>query len=194
VIDSNFYSTHGMMTISPEMPCVIKVGHAHRGMGKIQVKDQQEFRDVSTIIALHQDYCTAEEFISSDYGIRVQKIGTHYRVYKKIWTGSSWKSQFGGSGLVEIPVEDKHKLWADECAKVFGGMELLSVDALHGKDGKDYILELNGTASGFQTKDWVEDTQYLIELVLDRLDLTFGKSVRPQNTNIQNKSTKEEDE
>ncbi len=45
--------------------------------------------------------------------------------------------------MQEIPLTDYYKLWADECAKVYGGMDLLAVDALHGKDGKDYILEVS---------------------------------------------------
>jgi hypothetical protein len=31
-----------------------------------------------------------------------------------------WKSQFGGADLQVIPLADKFKLWADECATLFG--------------------------------------------------------------------------
>lgn len=54
---------------------------------------------MSTVLSLHEDYCTAEPYIDVEYGIRVQKIGEHYRVMKKIFTGSGWKSQFGGAGI-----------------------------------------------------------------------------------------------
>ncbi len=80
------------------------------------------FSDLSTVLALHHDYCTAEPYLEPEYGIRVQKIGSAYRVYKKIFTGSGWKSQFGGADLQVIPLTDEFKLWADECAKLFGGM------------------------------------------------------------------------
>jgi hypothetical protein len=40
------------------------------------------------------NYCLATAF-----GIRVQKIGNNYRVYKKVHTGSGWKSHFGGADL-----------------------------------------------------------------------------------------------
>lgn len=58
---------------------VIKVSHAHAGMGKAKVADTGKhhyvrpllidfstdgFQDVSTIIALNQDYCTTEPYIS----------------------------------------------------------------------------------------------------------------------------------
>ncbi|HEY9818996.1 MAG TPA: hypothetical protein V6D20_24770 [Candidatus Obscuribacterales bacterium] len=43
---------------------------------------------------------------------------------------------------------EEHVLWAEEAAKCFGGMDLLALDVMHGKDGKDYIIEMNGTAIG----------------------------------------------
>jgi len=53
------------MAISPDMPAVIKVSHAHAGMGKIKVDDSSTFRDMSTVLALHHDYCTAEVRLGS---------------------------------------------------------------------------------------------------------------------------------
>jgi len=175
LISHNFYSGSNEMVISPQLPCVVKISHAHRGMGKAKIADSEAFRDISTVVALHDDYLSAEPFVDSDYGIRVQKIGNHYRVMKKMFTGSGWKSQFGGSSLFEIPLEEKYKLWADECAKCFGGMDLLAVDALHGKDGKDYILELNGSAIGLLPDKWMEDSIFVRDLTLERMGTTFKK-------------------
>jgi hypothetical protein len=62
-------------------------------MGKIKVDTNEGFRDMATVLALNNDYCTAEPFIPGEFGIRVQKIGRSYRVYKKVATGSGWKSQ-----------------------------------------------------------------------------------------------------
>jgi len=102
-------------------------------MGKIKVNDSEQFRDMSTVLALNGVYCTGESFIPAEYGIRVQKTGPTYRVYKKVATGSGWKSQFGGADLQVIPITPEFKLWADECAKLFGGMDLLAIDAIMGK-------------------------------------------------------------
>ncbi len=100
LISQTYYSSHVQMVISPEYPAILKVNiliylyhiylhrlffkvsHAHRGMGKMKVFDSDQFRDFSTVMGLHGDYLTAEKFIDADYGIRVQKIGNHYRVYK----------------------------------------------------------------------------------------------------------------
>jgi hypothetical protein len=33
-----------------------------------------------------------------------------------------------------------------QVAKLFGGLDIVSMDVLHGTDGKDYVLEINDTA------------------------------------------------
>ena len=40
-------------------------------MGKIKVNDHEQFRDVSTILAVNDDYCSSEKFIDPEYGFRI---------------------------------------------------------------------------------------------------------------------------
>eukprot|EP01117_Protostelium_nocturnum_P006644 TRINITY_DN2393_c1_g1_i1.p1 TRINITY_DN2393_c1_g1~~TRINITY_DN2393_c1_g1_i1.p1 ORF type:complete len:393 (-),score=128.11 TRINITY_DN2393_c1_g1_i1:153-1331(-) len=175
LISQSYFSSYHQMVIAGDFPTVIKVSHAHRGMGKIKLQDNEQFRDLATVVALHGDYCTSEPFIECDYGIRVQKVGEHYRAYKKVFTGSGWKSQFGGADLQDIELSEEYKLWAEECGKCFGGMDFLSVDALHGKDGKNYIIELNGTATGFHSRNVKEDSEYVRETVLKKMNAIYSK-------------------
>jgi len=64
-------------------------------------------------------------------------------VLKKVHTGSGWKSHFGGADLQEIDLNDTYKLWVDECAKLFGGLDMLAVDAVFGKDGTSLQIHLD---------------------------------------------------
>jgi glutathione synthase/RimK-type ligase-like ATP-grasp enzyme len=171
LISFNYYSEYKQLMITPQFPAVVKISHAHRGMGKMKINDSEQFRDISTVIALDNHYCTAEPFIESEYGIRVQKIGkNNYTVFRKDFTGSGWKSQFGGSSLREIPLEDKYKVWADECSELFGGLDILAIDALHGKDGKDYIIELNDTAIGLTPGYWEKQTKLIVNMAIDKMN------------------------
>jgi hypothetical protein len=42
-------------------------------------------------------------------------------------------------------------------------------DAIHDTDGKDYILEINDTASGFAPANMEEDMGHVRDLVLQRM-------------------------
>eukprot|EP01123_Difflugia_compressa_P001387 TRINITY_DN1159_c0_g1_i1.p1 TRINITY_DN1159_c0_g1~~TRINITY_DN1159_c0_g1_i1.p1 ORF type:complete len:281 (-),score=57.10 TRINITY_DN1159_c0_g1_i1:35-808(-) len=159
-----------------QFPAIIKVSHAHAGMGKAKLENMGQLQDSATILALNQDYCTVEPYINTKEGVRVQKIGPNYRVYKKVFTGSGWKSQFGGADLQSIPLTDEFKIWADECAKCYGGMDLLAVDAVLDENGNYHILELNGSAIGIQAQHWTEDSKRLVYLVIDRMNEIFCKS------------------
>jgi hypothetical protein len=39
LIAQNYYADYKQMVIAPKFPCVVKVSHAHAGMGKIKLAD-----------------------------------------------------------------------------------------------------------------------------------------------------------
>jgi glutathione synthase/RimK-type ligase-like ATP-grasp enzyme len=167
VIPISFYSHCMRMPMYDSgFPAILKVSHAHAGMGKAKIASSEGLHDAATVLALHGDYASLEPFIAAVHGIRVQKIGPHYRVYKKVFTGSGWKSQFGGADLQLVPLTDEFKRWADLAALSHGGSHMLAVDAVVDGDGNKFIIEINGTAIGIQQQFWQEDSLHVAALAL----------------------------
>ena len=176
LIDQNCHTSSREMTVSSDPPCVVKIGHAHAGQGKILVHDRTQWEDVRSIITLHGDYATAEPFVPADFDARVQKIGPHYRAFKR--TSMNWKMNQGhGSVVEEIEVPPKWQVWADECAKACGGLDILGLDLIHDREKDTYhILELNDTAIGLVHRVAQEDNEHIRDLVLFRMTEHFNPS------------------
>jgi hypothetical protein len=168
LIDQTYYSYHAQMIITPPFPIVTKVGNAHAGMGKMRVTTNDDLDDLKSIIGLNKHYVTAEPYYeNAEYDIRIKKIGNHYRAYKR--TAYNWKRNVGGALLEEIPVTSEYKLWVDECSKLFGGLDILALDALHLDDGTDIIIELNDTAMGLNPEHKIEDMGHIKNIVLQKM-------------------------
>ena len=70
-----------------------------------------------------------------------------------------------------MEVEDRYRFWAEEASKLFGGLDICTVDVLVAEaDGKEYILEINGTSSGLAPEFIVEDNQIIKELLVHRMN------------------------
>lgn len=173
LIKQNFYSSHRSLQFTPPFPVVVKVGDVHAGFGKAKVCDHHRLADLTSIIALHGDHCSVESFVDSDYEIRIQKIGSHYRAYKR-YTLGEWKGNVGSSVLEDVDMTDDFKRWADAAGTLFGGMDILAVDAIHDKKNDQFhILEVNDTAIGLGPTHLKEDLQHMATLVLRRIEQQF---------------------
>jgi len=73
------------------------------------------------------------------------------------------------SQIETIEVTDEWKMWADECAKLFGGLDILGLDFVC-CDGKYVILELNDTAIGLVHEHEQEDMNHMRDIVLLRME------------------------
>jgi glutathione synthase/RimK-type ligase-like ATP-grasp enzyme len=51
----------------------------------------------------------------------------HYRVFKR--QSMNWKGNVGNMSILEsIELTDEFRTWADECASLFGGIDILGLD------------------------------------------------------------------
>jgi len=175
LIPQSYYPSFRTMILSPDLPSVVKIAHTHAGYGKMKVTSTEQWNDLRSVIALHNDYSTSEPFIDWDYDSRIQKIGSHYRLFKR--RSPNWKGNVGYCAVLEeVEVTDWHLRLADECSKAFGGLDLLGLDLVHDeKANKEWILELNDTAIGLVHSVEEEDMTYMRDLVVEKMQRVFGE-------------------
>jgi len=172
VVPQHFASSHRSLMYGYTFPAVVKVGSAHAGAGKMKITDHHQMSDFRSVLQMMPDeHCFVEPFVQGEYDLRIQKIGNHYRAFRRQDVSGEWKTNTGTSIMDVVEVEERWKLWADSAADMFGGLDILTVDAIVERGtGKELILEVNGTSSGFAPDFEDEDNEHIRELVLERMN------------------------
>lgn len=172
VIPQHFASSHRALMYGYTFPAVVKVGSAHAGAGKMKITDHHQMSDFRSVLQMMPDeHCFVEPFVRGEADLRIQKIGSHYRAFRRMDISGEWKTNTGSSHLEQVEITDRWRVWADAAADMFGGLDILTVDAIIEEGtGKEYILEVNGTSSGLCPETEIEDNEHIRNLVLERMN------------------------
>ena len=191
LIQQYYYPNYSEICVTPSAPYVVKVSFPHAGYGKIRVKDYHDLDDIRSIIALHKDYVAIEPLIDVDYELRIVFIApNYYRAHKR--SSLNWKVNFGMSNIREdCEMKPEWKKWVDLIYKTYPDMLTFDIDALVDKNGKEYILEVNGSSQGFAPEHGNQDLEHLRDLVIRKMEIILNKDIL-KNDNEAKKLFKEE--
>ncbi|XP_050533365.1 synapsin [Daktulosphaira vitifoliae] len=185
LIDQTFYPSSGEMSVASQLPVVLKIGHAHGGVGKIKVDSNSDFQDVTSIISVASTYCTTEPFIDSKYDLHLTKIGSHYRALMRKSITGNWKSCVGSAMLEETEVLERYKFWLDAVAELFGGLDILALEVVVSKEGIEQIIGVNDSALSLLGNQQEEDRRHIFDLVIERLESQVLSNMGSQPTQSQ---------
>jgi hypothetical protein len=174
LVAQTLYPSFKEMVISPELPCVGKIGSFDAGKGKAVLKTNEALDDFRSIVAVQPAYTTLENFVEWDWDGRVQVIGPHIRVFAR--RADTWKGNSGKGVIIEdLEVTPQWESWAKECRNIFGGLDLFGLDFVHDKKtDRLVILELNGTACGLVQRHEQEDMLHMRDVVLSKMRRSFA--------------------
>ena len=196
LITQYYYPNYSQICITPKVPYVLKVSYPHAGFGKIRIKDHHDTEDIRSILALHKDYCAIEPLIDVDYELRIVFIApNYYRVHKR--QSMNWKVNFGMTNIREdCQMKPRWKKWIDLIYKNYPDMLIFDIDALVDKNGKEYILEVNGSTQGFTPEHENQDLEHMRDLVVRKMEVILGEELlnKENEAKILFKETESENE
>ena len=74
---------------------------------------------------------------------------------------------------MKIGPKDQHSIcFCFQISKLFGGLSICSLEAVVGRDGKEYLIEVNDSATTLMGESQEEDRKNIAELVLKEMEVS----------------------
>lgn len=73
--------------------------------------------------------------------------------------------------LEQLSVTERHRFWVDNVCQMFGGLDICAIELLVGKDGKEYIIEVNDSALSLMGDSQEEDRRHIADLVTSKMQV-----------------------
>lgn len=91
--------------------------------------------------------------------------------------------------LEQLAVSERHRAWVDQVAQLFGGLDICAIELLVGKDGREYIIEVNDSALSLMGDSQEEDRRHIADLVTAKMQVENEKETNMLSHSLsQNKS------
>jgi ribosomal protein S6--L-glutamate ligase len=126
--------------IEPDLPCVLKVGNWHGGIGKALCQMRESWEDARDLALAANDYATVEPFIPYRRDVRVMIIGEQMWAMER--RSGAWKVNRGTAQTKLIPVPDEIGEWTKR-VRAHLNADVLGLDWIESEEGRWTCLESN---------------------------------------------------
>ena len=131
---------HSLSLLKPVLPCVLKVGNHHGGLGKARAMDTSQWSDLVDLAAIMPDYSVVEPFISYLADVRCLIVGD--RVWCLRRENEDWKVNRGTATPVLIDPPAELENWTRIAHRHLNAF-ILGLDFIQSPDGSWLLLECN---------------------------------------------------
>ena len=91
-------------------------------------------------------------------------------LFRRKSISGNWKANVGSSVLEQVPVTERYKKWLDEVSNLFDGLDMLTVEAVADKDGREIIYEVTGSQMPLMGESQEEDRKLIAELICNKMN------------------------
>ncbi|VDM44051.1 unnamed protein product [Toxocara canis] len=165
LLEQTYYPAFDHFNALSRFPVIVRVGHGAHGLGKVKIDDEQHLVELEGAIrSLGGGEVSVEPYIDIKYDVHLQKIGSETKAFIRKGISNSWRSNVGSAMLEQIAVTNRHKQWLQMVSEAFGGLDVLGLDVLVAKDGREIIHDANDALT-FLGDSQEEDRRAIADLI-----------------------------